>query len=140
MPAYNYDFDGSGKVKAPPAEQLKAADADTAIIAYTSGTTGDGRPYYAYLAVRPSKYREFYELSSARKEITLGDYGKIVLAGFEPAPPPDVVQHMRDKYGFDEHYERKLKEEVSRQRGQFSARQEEKRLMDIVAMMKAKKQ
>jgi hypothetical protein len=137
MPSYN--FESSGKLSSPSGEELQKADATSAIIAYTNGVANDGRPYYAYIAVKPSRYREFYELTSARKTIVLNDFGDIIEGDFEAAPPAHVVQRMREEYGFDENYERELKEEVSRQRDKFSAQQEEKRLMDIVAMMKARK-
>jgi len=118
---------------------LQKADAASSIIAYTNGVTNDGRPYYAYVAVKPSLYREFCELTSARKTIVLNDFGGIIEGNFEASPPAHVVARMREEYGFDENYEQAIKEEVSRQRGKFTAKQEEKRLMDIVAMMKAKK-
>jgi len=131
-----FDFDACGKLSVPTNAELQKSDADTCIIAYSSGTTGDGRPYYAYTAVPPSKYRAFYELSSARKSIVLNDFGKIISAGFEAAPPAEVVREMRDRYGFDENYEHKISEEIRRQRRQSGEKQEEKRLLNIVAMMK----
>ncbi len=134
-----YSFESSGKLSTPSTEELQKADDSSAIIAYTNGVTEDGRPYYAYMAVKPSRYREFYELTSARKAIVLNDFGNIIEGGFEESPPANIVQRMRNEYGFDENYEKAIKEEVSRQRGKFTAAQEEKRLMDIVAMMKAKK-
>ena len=134
-----FEFDSSGKVKQPTQEALSEADRSAAIIAYTDGVTASGRPYYAYLAVKPSKYREFCERTEARESIRLSDYGKIVVYGYETKPPPGVTKHMQDKYGFDEQYEARLKEEISQQRKKFSTEQEEERLLDIVAMMKAQK-
>lgn len=134
-----YQFESSGKLKPQSPEALKKADEGASIIAYTDGVTASGRPYYAYIAVKPSKYREFYERTKARESMRLGDYGKIIVYGYETKPPPAVVEHMREKFGFDDEYEAKLQAEVARQRTQFSIDQEEKRLLDIVAMMKAKK-
>ncbi len=135
----SYQFENSGKLKAQSAETLKKADEGASIIAYTDGVTASGKPYYAYIAVKPSKYREFYERTKARESIRLGDFGKIIVYGYETKPPSAVVVHMREKFGYDEEYEAKLQAEVARQRTQFSIDQEEKRLLDIVAMMKAKK-
>jgi hypothetical protein len=134
-----YNFDSSGKLARSSQEELQQADATTAIIAYTNGTMADGRPYYAYLSVKPSKYREFYELSSARQSIVLNNYGKIIVSGFASTPPDEVVRFMADKYGFDDNYEQAVKAEVSQQRNEFGAKKEEQRLMDIVAMIKTKK-
>ncbi len=134
-----YNFDGSGKLSNPTSEELEKADRTSSIIAFTNGVAADGRPYYAYLAVKPSKYREFYELTANRQVLQLNDFGEIIKGGFEVSPPADIISFMRDEYGFDENYEKALQDEVTRQRGKFTAKQEEKRLMDIVAMMKAKK-
>jgi hypothetical protein len=134
-----YQFEQSGKLKPQSPEVLKKADEGASIIAYTDGVTASGRPYYAYIAVKPSKYREFYERTKARETMRLGDYGKIIVYGYETKPPAGVVQHMKEKYSFDDEYEAKLQAEVARQRTQFSIDQEERRLLDIVAMMKSKK-
>ncbi len=139
MAIQNLQFEASGKLKTQSPDAVKKADEGATIIAYTDGVTANGRPYYAYIAVKPSKYREFYERTKARETIRLGDYGKIIVYGYETKPPAGVVQHMREKYGYDDEYEAKLQAEVARQRTQFSIDQEEKRLLDIVAMMKTKK-
>ncbi len=136
MPAYQ--FESSGKLRAQSPAALQQADSGASIIAYTNGTTADGRAYYAYIAVKPSKYREFHQKSKARQSMKLNDYGKIIVYGYEPKAPTTVVQHMRSKYGFDEEYETRLRSEVENARREFSIGQEEKRLMDIVAMMKMK--
>jgi|GEM_PF-2462035 len=137
MPAYN--FDNTGKLKSPSQEQLQEADGGAMIVAYTTGTMQDGRDYYAYVGVKPSKYREFSELSEKRAPLRLNDYGRVLMAGFEQSAPAEVVKAMREQYGFDEHYEQALRVELERQRDKAGEKQEEKRLMDIVAMMKAKK-
>lgn len=134
-----YTFESSGNIQVPSQQELKEIDDEVAIITYTNGTTEDGRPYYAYLAVKPSKYTEFHERTSASETIVLNDYGNIIACGFETGPPPEVIRQMREEYGYDEHYAQKLKSEASRQRKIFSARQEEKRVQDIVAMLKNKK-
>lgn len=134
-----YNFDTSGNIKPSAQQDLQHADSRASIVAYTSGTSASGRPYYAYIAVKPSKYREFCRRSEARETFRLGDYGHILVYGFEAKPPANVVKHMNDKYGFDEHYEARLREEISKQRKQFSIDQEEQRLINIVAMMKAQK-
>lgn len=134
-----HQFESSGKLKLPSAEAIASADRDTAIVCYTNGTLNDGRFYYAYVAVKPGKYLEFHELTSARKSIVLGEFGEILAAGFEPSPPDGVVKRMREEYGYDEQFAQRLKDEVVKQRGSFSKAQEEKRLMDIVAMLRAQK-
>ncbi|MGE0753545.1 MAG: hypothetical protein AB7L92_00100 [Alphaproteobacteria bacterium] len=133
------EFNKNNKIKSSSENALKHADAHASIIAFTNGTTESGRPYYAYIAVKPSKYREFCERTEAREAIRLTDYGKLVVYGYESTPPAEVKQHMRKKFGFDDEYEKRLRQELHRQREKHSIDKEEQRLMDIVAMMKSKK-
>jgi len=132
------DFETSGKVKKPSAEQLLAADPQASILACTTGIMDDGQPYYAYIAVKPSMYEEFYALTSARQPLVLGDYGTVIAAGFGTQPPPEVAREMREQYGFDEHYLEKLQAEVNRQGKIFHEKKEEERLTGIVEMLKEK--
>lgn len=132
-----YAFDNNGKLTTPNDQELRAADHNTTILTYTTGTLEDGRPYYAYIAVDPSRYREFHAMTSYNKPIILGDYGEIIAAGFKVEAPEDVKREMCDVYGYDEAFADKLKAEVERQRKEFSAKREEKNILDIVAMLKA---
>jgi len=129
-------FDESGKLKPPTAEELAEADRDTAILCYTTGVLDDGRPYYAYIAVTPSRYSEFMQKTKARYVMVLGEYGTVIAAGFETEAPAEVKQEMRDKYGFDEEYQEKLIQRVRAEQDTFMKAKEDKRIMDIVAMLK----
>ena len=131
-------FKPSGELMPPTAEELAEADKDAAILCYTNGLLEDGRPYYAYIAVKPSKYQEFKKLTDARMGLTLGDYGEVIAGNFEASPPPEVVAEMRDKYGFDEHYAEKVVQKIRREQTTFMEQKEKKRLDDIVAMLKMK--
>ena len=131
-------FEPTGKVKHPSVEDLAQADKDLAILGYVHGTMDDGRPYYAYVAILPSKYREFHALSAAKKAMVIGNYGTVIAAGFEFEPPADVVQEMQDVYGFDEQFETKLKQEAIKDQKAFFEKQETGRIDDIVAMLKKK--
>jgi hypothetical protein len=129
-------FDTSGRVQQPSPEALAQADEDLAILGFVHGAMEDGRPYYAYVAIKPSQFREFHALTTAKKAMVIGEYGTVIAAGFEFEPPPEVVQEMRDVYGFDDQYEAKLKREAIRQQAAFFANQEKARIDDIVAMLK----
>lgn len=129
------NFDSSGKVKASTEEELAIADETSVILGYINGTLADGRPYYAYVAITPSKYREFYELTAARTPLTIEDYGFIIMFGYDYAPPPEVVEKMRNDYGFDENYGQKLKQDAEAQQKVFLDKQEASRLKDIVGKM-----
>jgi hypothetical protein len=129
------NFDASGKVQASTEEELAVADETTVILGYINGTLADGRPYYAYVAITPSKYREFYELTAARQPLTIEDYGSIIMFGYDYAPPPEVVEKMHTDYGFDENYGQKLRQDAEKQQKVFLDKKEADRLKDIVAMM-----
>jgi hypothetical protein len=129
------NFDNSGKVKVSTDEELAVADETSVILGYINGTLADGRPYYAYVAITPSKYREFYELTAARKPLTIEDYGSIIMFGYDNAPPPEVVEKMRTDYGFDENYGQKLQQDAGKQQKIFLDKKEADRLKDIVAML-----
>lgn len=136
---FAYAFDNAGKLKMPTAEQLAESDKTVGIISYTTGVFEDGRPYYAFITVKPSKYAEFHRMTKERRALKLTDYGIIITGDFLPEAPADVVRHMEKEYGYDFDFEEKLKEEVVKQRAANSNKQEEKRIMDIVAMLKAQK-
>ena len=135
---YSFAFEGAGKVKLSSGEELAKADQETAILAYTSGTTDDDRPYYAYVAVKPSKYQEFYALTSAKQALVIAEYGTIICGGFEEKPPLEVMNEMREIYGFDDGYEERLAQEAKRQLVAFLEKEEKARIDGIVRMLKHK--
>ena len=133
-------FDSSGKVKHSSAEELAVADQNTAIVSYVYGTMDDGRPYWAYVAIKPSMYREFHAITASTKAMVIGDYGTVIAAGFESEPPPEVVEEMHEVYGFDEQYEEQLRQEALKQQDVLFEKNETSRINDIVAMMLKKSQ
>lgn len=131
-----YAFESSGELKQPTPEELAEADKQSAILVYSHGMAGDGRPYYAYVAIRPSKYTEFHAASAAGQSLLLSEYGTVVAGGFADRPPPDVVRRMREINGFDDDYEEKLAREVRDQRDAFLKQNENARLHSIVNWLK----
>lgn len=116
-----FSFDPQGKFETASAEELKALDRHTAIIAFTSGALPDSAPFYAYIAVRPSKYRDFYERTAAGIPLVLRDYGTVIRAGLAPQPPEAVVAYMRQEFGYRDSYEAELRQQFARQRDQGNA-------------------
>ena len=129
-------FTPEGSLDRPSAEELQQADKDSFIVAYTTGSAQDGTPYYAFIGVLPSKYREFQEKSAARMPMRLRDYGEILASDYEKSAPAHVIAQMQEKYGYDEQFEEKLREEVGKQRTEASKENDSKRIMDIVSMLK----
>ena len=135
-----FQFEPSGKIKLPSDEELTKLDGDNAILAYTSGVMQDGRPYYAYVAVRPSLYKKFRQLTAACQSMILSEYGEVIEAGIAAAPPPEVVQKMKDQYGCDPAYEDNLVKEALKQQAVFVQKKEDDRIGDIVNMLKKRTQ
>lgn len=71
----------------------------TVCILLVRGEDPNGKPIYAYVAVRADKLEEFM---TAQKEGTFypEDYGVIVESG-EGEPAPDVRARMEKEYGFN---------------------------------------
>ena len=131
-------FKTSGELIPPTAEELAEEDNDSAILCYTDGMMEDGRPYYAYVAVKPSKYLEFKAITDRGGGMTIADYGEVIAGDFEAKPPITVVTEMRDKYGFDEKFVEKVVRRIRLEQDKFMEQKEKKRLDDIVAMLKKK--
>jgi hypothetical protein len=131
----SFAFDSSGAVLPPTPEELAEADKHSAILCLTDGVLEDGRPYYAYVAVKPSLYAEFHKLTNDRQPMIVGNYGEIIMAGYAPSPPPEVVREMNENYGFDDSYKEKLLKHVQDEYREFSAKQEDMRIKDIVSML-----
>ncbi len=75
----------------PSEEDIAAADEHLEIIALSQGITDDGKPYWAYVTIAPSKFKEF---SQAASPIKLTDYGTVIRAGIGDEPPQDVRDEM----------------------------------------------
>ena len=119
-------------------EELVAADETSAILALSQGKLSDGSPYYAYIAIKPSLYREFDVRTKAGDALTLSEYGTVITIGYDTEPPADVAAEMREKYGFENDYETNLINEAKIQQREFLKKKEEERIRDIVARLKKK--
>src|SRR5687768_4593585 len=73
-----YEFDASGRLKPPDKEALAKADTAVDIISLATGRTPDGTPYYAYVAVPPSKYRAFLDATRRGQAMVLSEYGRVI--------------------------------------------------------------
>lgn len=85
----------------PPKEELEAADDAVAIIHLCSGQTADGKDFYAYVAMKPSRYMDYIEATQRGDGVLLRDYGDILESGFGLVPPEKVQQEMQRKFGVD---------------------------------------
>jgi hypothetical protein len=133
-----YQFEPSGKIKVPTAEELAASDADSSVIVLSCGAIEDGTPYWAYISVKPSKYQEFMRESDLHKPINFDDYGVILKCGLEEDVPDSIKEEMKREHGVDENYLARLRDDVLKAQATFLTAKESKRIGDIVAMLKKK--
>jgi hypothetical protein len=132
----SYEFDASGKLLPPSAQDLANADADLDIIVFDEGTLKDGSPYWAYIAIKPSKYATFMTLTQRGEPIALEEYGRLIKHGFEAEVPRAVKEAMKQDYGFDDAYITKLGQRLVEAQTTFLKQRETVRISDIVAMLK----
>lgn len=135
----SYQFEASGRLKEMTDEELAEADKGPPVIVRYTGMLDDGTPYWAYIAVKPSKYKEFMAAVRGDAPLMLIDYGEVLECGFGDTIPEDVTAKMRRDYGFDENCMEKLKKEIREAQLEFLKDQEDRRIAGIVAMLKHKK-
>jgi hypothetical protein len=95
----------------PPLSTQSMADLLCTIILFCSGTGTDGKPFWAYMCIKPSMADSFKEARD-RGEFKLEDYGTILEIGEGLEAPQDVRQRMETQYGVNHHYEEELLEYI----------------------------
>ncbi len=131
-------FEKDGTLKEMTTEELAAADAHSSVIEFDHGTLEDGTPYWAYIAVTPSKYKEFKRITAEHQPILLTDYGNILKYGFDKQVPDSVKEEMNREYGCNDNFLTSLANDLKKEQRVFLKKQEETRITDIVTMLKQK--
>ena len=75
----------------------------TRIIVLVYGMLENGRPFWVFVAIKPSKYKDFL---TAQKEGTLDlrqftPFGEIIISGEGKSPPDDVTIKVAEMYQTD---------------------------------------
>ncbi|MDX1975153.1 MAG: hypothetical protein SFT92_05705 [Rickettsiales bacterium] len=75
----------------------------TRIILLIYGMMENGKPFWAYLAVKPTKYKDFNELNKAGKIdlYKFESYGEIIIAGEGKSPPDEITLKVAEMYQTD---------------------------------------
>jgi len=133
-----FHLENSGRLKILTDAELAASEGDSVVIVYNRGKLEDGSPYWLYIAVKPSKYREYVEKTSKHEMITFSDYGEIIKYGYEESVPDDIRIEMEREYGCNENYLDTLTKKLRAEQVAFLNKKEDKRITDIVAMLKKK--
>lgn len=133
-----YQFEESGKLKSLTSEELVEADKEPPIIVLNTGTLDDGTHYWAYMALKPSRYKEFMKASEKGKILRLGEYGDIIRCGLDEKVPHAVKAKMKRLYGCDDDCMAKLTEDIQKAQKEFMKKQQDKRIDDALVLLKNK--
>lgn len=65
-------------------------------------------PFWAYMAMKPSRYKEYYQAVLEGRNLNLKDYGDVLESGWGDDPPAETHARMVEDYGFDDEMETRL--------------------------------
>lgn len=99
----------------PSADDLAKADQEVSIMVLVRGTLATSDPFWAYLAIPPSKYLPFKQAEAAGG-YSMSDFGEVVEMDIgSTEPPAEVKQKMERDYNVNHNFEsdvRKKAEEL----------------------------
>ena len=85
-------------------ELLEEADKSVEMLVLVTGQRQDGRDFWAYAAIPPSKYTAFTE-AEAKGNYRLNDYGRVLTSGDGQRPPSGLEQQLREKFNLSTDFE-----------------------------------
>ena len=99
----------------PSASDLQKADQEVSIMVLVRGTLATNDPFWAYLAIPPSKYLSFKQAEAAGG-YAMSDYGQVVEMGTGATEPSDEIKKKTEtEYNVNHNFEadvRKKAEEL----------------------------
>ena len=69
------------------------------IIVLCRGETVSGKPFYAFVKIKPSRYAAFQQVQAEAHNFEVQDYGEILTFDYAHTPPQEVIDAMRKRYG-----------------------------------------
>lgn len=91
---------------------IDAADNEVSIMVLVRGTLATEDPFWAYLAIPPSKYLAFKSAES-KGGYAMSDYGNVVEIGVGAIEPPDdIKQRMEREFNVNHSFEAELKKKA----------------------------
>lgn len=83
--------------------QKPDADSVARIILLMYGVLKNGNPFWIYVAVKPSKYKQFQDDQKAGTVdlVNFDKYGELVISGEGKSPPDDVTIKVAELYQTD---------------------------------------
>jgi len=97
-------------------QEWQDVDVKSSIIQLCCGHTGDHRPFWAYMAIKPSLYQEYIEKSDAGDVVNLEYYGSSLQKGWGSLPPAEIQEQMKKKYNIDHSFEDFIEAESNKER------------------------
>jgi len=96
----------------PSQAEIEAADEALDILVLTQGTLADDAPFWAYVAIPPSRYLAFQE-AERHGNYDLSEFGRILEYGKgEQQPPESVRKYMEESYGANHNFEQNVQNTV----------------------------
>lgn len=95
-------------------EDFKEADSKVGIVEICSLTTEDGKDFYAYISIKPSKYEEYRRVNENRETVDLNEYGRILYKDWGKGPSADVRRMMEEKYNVNHNFEAEFTQELQK--------------------------
>ena len=92
-------------------DDVPDTDENSAILQFIAGTT-EGKDFWAYVAMKPSLYAEYYNNVSNKVPMNVADYGEILEQGWGSKPPAEIEQKMATEYGASDDFEQNLQQEL----------------------------
>ena len=91
---------------------LKESKADERLSIYelASSKTADGRDFYAYLAIIPSKYDAYKTAASSGESVKFTEYGDVILTGWGKQPTSEIESEMEDLFHMNHNFESEIME------------------------------
>lgn len=91
---------------APEFDMDLADDIDETVSVLQLATgLSDGKPFWAYVAMFPTRYKEYYTKVTEGQPVDLTEYGEVLVKGWGEEPPEEIRRQMVDEYGFDDGFE-----------------------------------
>lgn len=68
------------------------------IVVLSRGTTVSGKPFYAFVRIKPSRYEAFRAAEQSGEPYRIQDYGEILHFGYQETPSEKVLEMVRGTY------------------------------------------
>jgi hypothetical protein len=102
----------------PPLSSQSMADLLCTIMLLCHAKHHDGRPFWAYMCIKPSMAKAFKDARD-KGRFNLEDYGTIIEWGEGSDVPPTTRQRMEREYGVCHDYEKQLLKAIDTLKSQF---------------------